>query len=180
MFYENGYGLDVNIATAKKWYALAAKGGLADAKSKLSELEQTDKKPIQHPDDSRLAGSQPVKAKTPVQEKTPVQAKTRTPGDNKIRREDWVKQQPADTYTLQLSSLLKEKDIIHFIQKNHLAENAAYIEVIIKGKTRYNALYGSYPTYVQAQNAITTLPVSLGKNKPWIRSFRVLHDLINQ
>jgi len=76
--------------------------------------------------------------------------------------------------------LLKEKDIIHFIQKNKLAENAAYIEVVIKGTTRYNALYGNYATYEQAKKAVTTLPGSLGKNRPWIRNFGILQDLINQ
>jgi septal ring-binding cell division protein DamX len=192
VFYENGYGLDVNITTAKKWYVLAAKGGLAEAKSKLYELEQIDKKSIQHPDVAKLdvaklASSQPVqektpvKAKTPAKTKSPVQTKTRAAaGNSNIRREDWVMQQPAEAYTLQLSSLLKEKDIIRFIQKNQLLENAAYIEVIIKGKTRYNALYGSYPTYAQAKDAVSTLPASLGKNKPWVRNFRILQDLINQ
>jgi len=186
VFYENGYGLDVNIPTAKKWYALAAKGGLAEAKSKLSELEQSDKKPIQHPDVAKLASSQPVQAKppvktkTPAKTKTPVKAKTRMSGSSSIKREDWVMQQPVDAYTLQLSRLLNEKDLIRFIQKNQLVDNAAYIEVVIKGKTRYNALYGSYPTYAQAKDAISTLPASLGKNKPWIRNFRILQDLINQ
>ncbi len=168
VFYENGYGLDVNIATAKKWYALAANGGLAEAKSKLVELEQTDIKTIQHPDVSKLVSSQPV------------QATTKALSDNNIRRESWVKQQPGGAYTLQLSSLLKEIDIIHFIQKHRLVENAAYIEVVIKGITRYNALYGSYSTYEEAKQAIKTLPGSLGKGKPWIRNFGILQDLINQ
>lgn len=168
VFYENGYGLEVNIATAKKWYALAADGGLAEAKSKLVELEQADNKTVQHPDDSMLASSQPV------------QKSTTAPANNNIRREDWVKQQPSGSYTLQLSSLLIEEDIIRFIQKNQLVENAAYIEVVIKGKTRYNALYGSYQTYDQAKKAVTSLPVSIGNNKPWIRNFGILQDLINQ
>ena len=175
VFYENGYGLDANVATAKKWYALAAKGGLAEAKSKLSELELTDKKPIKHPDVAKLASSEPVQAKSPVRTKTSAAV-----GNSNIKREDWVMQQPAEAYTLQLSSLLKEKDIIRFIEKNQLVENAAYIEVIIKGKTRYNALYGIYPTYAQAKDAVSTLPASLGKNKPWIRNFRILQDLISQ
>ena len=174
VFYENGYGLDVNIATAKKWYALAANGGLAEAKSKLAELEQSDKKSIQHPDVSELVSSEPVQATTPAQ------TMARAPDNNNIRREDWVMQQSGGSYTLQLSSLLKEKDIIHFIQKNQLVENAAYIEVVIKGKTRYNALYGSYQTYEQAKKAIDSLPGSLGKTKPWIRNFGILQDLINQ
>jgi len=174
VFYENGYGLDVNIATAKKWYTLAANGGLAEAKSKLVELEQTDKKSIQHPDASELANGKPV------QETSPAEIMANASGDNNIRREDWVKQQSGGSYTLQLSSLLNEKDIVHFIQKHHLSANAAYVEVVIKGTTRYNALYGSYATYEEAKKAATSLSGRLGKNKPWIRNFGSLQDLIDQ
>jgi TPR repeat protein len=167
VFYENGYGLKEDIVTAKKWYALAANSGLAEAKSKLSELEQTDRKTISHPDVSDLISNQPDKT-TPT-----------TLRDDNIKRENWVKQQPADAYTLQLSSLLKEKDIVKFIQKHQLAADAAYIEVVIKGTTRYNALYGSYSTYEEARTAINSLPGNLVKNKPWIRNFGILQDLID-
>ncbi len=173
VFYENGYGLDADVATAKKWYALAASAGLAEAKSRLVELEQTEKT-IQHSDIPKLASNQPV------QKKTSIQKTTMALNDNNIKREGWVKQQDARTYTLQLLSLLKEKDIVDFIQKHQLAKNTAYIEVVIKGTTRYNALYGSYATYEQAKKAVISLPKSLGKNKPWIRNFGILQNLINQ
>lgn len=168
VFYENGYGLEEDIVTAKKWYALAANGGLNEAKSKLVELEKTDGKAIQHPDISGLVSNQLDKA-------TPIPFH-----DKKIKREDWVNQQPAGTYTLQLSSLLKEKDIVNFIQRNQLAANAAYIRVVIKGTTRYNALYGSYSTYEEAKKAISSLPENLSKGKPWVRNFGILQNLIKQ
>ena len=170
VFYENGYGLDVDIATAKNWYALAADSGLATAKAKLAELEQVDIKPIQHPQASELASSRPVQKTTTA----------RIPNDHNIKREDWAKQQSAGSYTLQLSSLLNEQDMINFIQKYQLVANAAYIEVVIKGTTRYNALYGTYSTYEQAKKAIASLPERVRENKPWIRNFGVLQDLINQ
>ena len=168
VFYENGYGLKEDLVTAKKWYALAANGGLAEAKSKLADLEKMDKKIIQHPDVSDLVSNQPDKA-------------THTPlHDKRIKREDWVNQQPAGTYTLQLSRLLKEKDIVNFIQKNNLAADAAYIRVVIKGTIRYNALYGSYSTYEEAKKAINSLPGNLSKSKPWVRNFGILQNLIKQ
>ena len=168
VFYENGYGLDKDLATAKQWYGLAAKGGLREAKLKLTELEQADDDTIQHPDVTDLVDNQPDKVSA-----LPLH-------DNNIRREDWVKQQSGDSYTLQLSSMLEEKDIINFIQKYQLAENAAYIEVVIKGTTRYNALYGNYTTYEEAKKAATSLPEGLGKNKPWVRNFGILQGLIKQ
>lgn len=168
VFYENGYGLKQDIATAKKWYTLAASRGLDEAKSKLADLEKTDEKIIQHPDVSDLMRNQPGKI-------------TLTPlHDKRIKREDWVNQQPAGTYTLQLSSLLKEKDIVNFIQKNKLVADAAYIRVVIKGTIRYNALYGSYSTYEEAKKAISLLPGNLSKSKPWVRNFGILQNLIKQ
>lgn len=168
IFYENGYGLKEDIVTAKKWYTLAADGGLNEAKSKLVELEKTDGKVIQHPDASDLASNRQDKPFSP------------SLLDNKIKREDWVNQQPAGAYTLQLSSLLEEKDIVNFIQKNQLVADAAYIEVVIKGTARYSVLYGNYSTYKEAKKAINSLPGNLSKNKPWIRNFGILQDLIKQ
>ncbi len=166
VFYENGYGLKKDMVVAKKWYTLAANDGLAEAKLRLAALEQVDQETIQHPETSKLADSQSN------------ETMSRALGEHSIKREDWVKQQPSKSYTLQLSSLLKERDIIRFIQKNKLVENAAYIEVVIKGKTRYNALYGHYPSYEQAKNAIASLPASVRKNKPWVRKFGILQELI--
>jgi TPR repeat protein len=166
VFYENGYGLEKDLATAKKWFGLAAKGGLTEAKSKLSELEQAGDNTVQHPDVTDLVVNQPDKV-SPV-----------PPRDNNIRREDWVRQQSGESYTLQLSSMLEEKDIVNFIQKHKLTPNAAYIEVVIKGTTRYNALYGSYTTYEEAKKAAASLTGSLGKNKPWVRNFGILQGLI--
>lgn len=166
VFYENGYGLEKNLPTAKKWYTLAAKGGLNEAKLKLVELEKSDNETVKHPKISDLVTTQ---AEETISQ--PLR-------DNKIKREGWVKQQAAESYTLQLSSLLHEKDIVNFIQKNQLAADAAYIKIMIKGTIRYNALYGNFPTYEEAKKAINSLPGNLSKNKPWIRNLGILQDLL--
>ncbi|MFT5425784.1 MAG: hypothetical protein ACI9ZT_000717 [Gammaproteobacteria bacterium] len=170
VFYENGYGLEKNLATAKKWYELASNGGLGEAKSKLIELEQADSNTIQHPDVADL----------PVVADQVGKVTSKTLRDNNIRREAWVKQQSGKSYTLQLSSMVEEKDIVNFIQKHQLAADAAIIEVVIKGTTRFNAIYGSYATYEDAQKAVAALPESLGNNKPWVRNFGILQGLIKQ
>lgn len=168
VFYENGYGLEKDLVTAKKWYKLASKGGLGEAKSKLTELEQTDNNTIQHPDVTDLVDKQADKV-----DSKPLH-------DNDIRREAWVKQQSGKSYTLQLSSMIEEKGIVNFIQKHKLAADVAYIEVVIKGITRYNVIYGSYTTYEEAQKAAVALPGSLVNIKPWVRNFGILQGLIKQ
>ena len=168
VFYENGYALEKDLATAKKWYELASKGGLGEAKSKLIELEQADNNTVQHPDVADLVDRQLDKV-----DSKPLR-------DNNIRREAWVKQQPGKSYTLQLSSMVEEKNIVNFIQKHQLATDAAYVEIVIKGTTRFNAIYGSYTTYEEAQKAAAALPGSLSKIKPWVRNFGILQKLIRQ
>ncbi len=168
VFYENGYGLEKDLASAKKWYELAAASGLSEAESKLAELERMNNNAEQHPDVAHIKNRQPVKvAAQPLR-------------NNRIRREVWAKQQSGKSYTLQLSSMVEEKDIVDFIQKHQLTANAAYVQVVIKGATRFNAIYGSYATYAEAQRAAASLPGSLGNIKPWVRNFGVLQKLIKQ
>ena len=168
VFYENGYGVEKNIDTAKQWYTLASDAGLGEAKSKLVELETSQDDTIKHPDVTSLASTQPT------------DNPSTTLLDQSIKREAWLKQQPPGHYTLQLSSLLNEQDLVNFIQKNQLAADAAYIEVVIKGTTRYNALYGSYASHEEAKKAISSLPERIRKSKPWVRNFGILQKLLKQ
>ena len=177
VFYENGYGLTKNMDTAKQWYAKAAKQGLEEAKQKLAGLSQQ----ISHPEPAALSqapamapaeeqvavASQPIPATTSVQ-----------PAANGIKREDWVKQQRPDSYTLQLSSVLHENDILKFIKTNKLESQAAYIQVVVNDTTRYTAIYGVYNTHAEATQAIKQLPANLQKDKPWVRNFGVLQKML--
>ena len=97
-----------------------------------------------------------------------------------IKREDWLMQQNANNYTLQLVSVLDETDMLRFIRQYQLEAKIAYVNVIIKGQNRYNAVYGSFSSYEEAQQAVNTLPAEIRKNKPWARTFGALQKLIKQ
>ena len=185
VFYENGYGLSKNMDTAKQWYAKAAKQGLEEAKQKMTELSQQ----ITHPDpvtmpkpEAPVASPQPVAAPPPAATPAappPVATDTTFhPAASGIKRENWVKQQRPDTYTLQLSSVTNENDILKFIHTNRLESEAAYIRVVIKDSTRYTAIYGVYNSHAEAEQAIKRLPANLQKDKPWVRNFGVLQKML--
>lgn len=185
VFYENGYGLTKNMDTAKQWYSKAAKQGLEEAKQKLAELSQQ----ISHPEPATLSQTPPMEPAdmpvlAPAEEQVLVTGQPATvvpsaqPAAGDIKREDWVKQQRPDSYTLQLSSVLNEKDILNFIKSNNLEAQAAYIRVVIEGTTRYTAIYGVYNTHTEATQAINKLPANLQKDKPWVRNFGVLQKLL--
>ena len=158
VFYENGLVVEINLQTARKWYERAMAQGLAQANKKLQALDTGDTKTTQE-----------TLADYTIDE---IQ-------QDGIKREDWVLRQNPKTYTLQIVSLVKEANIIRFIEENQLDSDAAYIEVVINNVKRYNAFYGSYDNFEQAQQAIKDLPDNLSKTKPWIRNYGVLQQMLN-
>ena len=54
------------------------------------------------------------------------------------------------------------------------------IQVVIDDVTRYNAFYGVYDSYSEAELSIQTLPTAVLRANPWIRNFRILHNMIKQ
>ncbi len=162
VLYENGYGLDKDLQIARQWYKQAADQGLQEARNKLAELDKRkikEDKIIAHPEVDFLPS---------------------LVAEGGIKRRDWVIRQPPDTYTLQLVSLLSEKESLKYIKKNNLADNAAYFKVIVKGTARYTVIYGAYNTYNQAQRAIKQLPKNLREGNPWVRNFGILQGLLSK
>ena len=158
VYYENGYGVDKNPEEAKLWYERASAQGLKEATEKLAGIEPS----------LNQKNNKPSGMDYSIDE-----ISTTT-----IRREDWVRSQKPENYTLQIGSVLKEKDIIDYINENHLESDAAYMKVVVNDVTRYSAFYGVYDTYDQAKAAIDRLPENLRKVKPWIRNFNVLQSML--
>lgn len=174
VFYENGHGVERDTDEAARWYERAAAQGLAQAEDRLAALDETS--PAEpSPADSEQAG-EPAAAADPE----PVAGEDYdineiTPGG--IRRGDWVLQQPADSYTLQIGSVTREQAIIDLIQDQGLETEAAYIKVVIDGVTRYNGLYGNYSTYEEAEQAAGRVTAETGI-EPWIRNIGILQEMI--
>jgi len=187
VLYENGQGLEKNLKLAREWYQRAADQGLEEARKKLAmlDIEQTAET-ITHPDVESISATSANDqvAKVDPRDKTTSQSDIKAASSVKattgIKRENWIMQQHPKTYTLQLGSVIWEKDIIEFITENNLGNNAAYIEVVINGVTRFTALYGVFSTYAEAQEAIKELPVHIQKGKPWVRNFGILQGLLKQ
>ena len=98
--------------------------------------------------------------------------------ENDLNLSNWLRQQAADNYTLQLGSVINVNDIINYIKQSGLDSKAGYIVVIVNGTTRYTAVYGLYDTYNDAELAVSELPVAIQRNKPWIRNTGILQGLL--
>ena len=180
VFYENGYGVEKNALMARDWYERAAAQGLEEAKKKLAGLDTS------LPDTKEETATVVPTTEQPAEETEqtiPELASQYSSSEitpNGIKREDWVLRQPSNFYTLQVGSVTDEKKLINFIHSNGIETNTAYIEVVIAGVTRYNALYGTYSSYSDATQAIENLPDSIKRAKPWIRNFGILHKMIQK
>ncbi len=194
VFYENGYGVTANIDTAREWYQKASDQNLSEAQEKLKELLLAEQKSNQPVATETVAVAEPasiepkqylesnesssLKLDTGMEKDTSPEHPVSFPGD--IKREDWVMAQQTNIYTVQISSSTSEKGIIKFLKDNNLQSNSAYIKVFVKGETRYSALYGSFSTYTEAEQAINSLPEHIQASEPWVRNFGKLQRLLEQ
>jgi TPR repeat protein len=173
VFHENGYGVAKNLSKAKEWYQLAADQGLQEAIEKLQSLPEKEIAVVSNNNATAATETPVITAK----ESTP--SSTSTPdASSELNLSDWLRQQPADNYTIQLGSVVNEKDIIKYIKSSGLDSNAGYIEVIVNDITRYTAIYGIYDTYQNAELAVNELPSAIQKTKPWIRNTGILQGLL--
>jgi TPR repeat protein len=173
VFNENGYGVSKDINKAREWYQLAADQGLQEAIEKLRSLpkQQTESVVKNEPVVSELDNPATNDA-IEVENTSPSKA------TNDLNLSNWLRQQPADNYTLQLASVVSEEDIIKYIKDSNFNSDAGYIEVIVNGITRYTAIYGLYDTYQNAELAINDLPMAVQKAKPWVRNTGILQGLL--
>ena len=80
------------------------------------------------------------------------------PASFKMRDKSWVSSQNPQGYTIELSNGEKASDVAGTLQKAPKNERMAEVKYQRDGKQYYKCVYGSYPTYEAAQQALSTLP----------------------
>lgn len=166
VFYENGYGVEKNLEQARAWYRKAAEQNVVKAAERLKVLT-----------DNETAAAMQTASATEVDSSNVAAVQTAS-NSAELRRDSWVRNQSAEQYTIQLISLTDEQAVRKYLQDNALTDNGGYIEVMVNSTRRYNAIYGDYASHESAQAAITALPASVQKVKPWVRNFSVLQKIM--
>jgi len=101
--------------------------------------------------------------------------------DGHPHREDWLLQQPAKLYSLQLLGSRSEKSVTRFIKDNALdLSQTAYYRGSFKDSAWFVLLYGLYPSRDEALKAREGLPAAVRKGKPWPRSLESVHSAIGE
>jgi len=112
---------------------------------------------------------QPVQAKSETTSSTAEKAQpasARKSAENDHRQ--WLLQQPARNYTLQLMALSKRQAAQQLLRKySNLPQPVKYIHLVSKGREKFVIVYGSYATTAEAAKAKKALPAAL--RNTWLR-----------
>jgi len=93
----------------------------------------------------------------------------------------WLKAQPADYFTIQLAGSPDEKNIIRYITRSSLDGELAYVLIARKNRSSwYVVLHGSFESRAEASRVVEFFPPELKKNKPWIRQFSKLRNVLDE
>ncbi len=177
VFHENGYGVDKDTNKAREWYQLAADQGLPEAKKKLQALGNI-KTTVATKSENVDAGNKVVPTPEKTTNSIPATVEQPSTSNSELNLSNWLRQQAADNYTLQLGSVINENDIVNYIKQSGLGVKAGYIVVNVNGITRYTAIYGLYDTYKNAEIAFSELPLAIQKAKPWVRNTGILQGIL--
>ena len=96
----------------------------------------------------------------------------------KPRTVQWLRQQPAKYFTLQLFATANREKRDQFMRQQDHADRFATFETKRDGTLWYAVAYGSYATRAEATSAAASLPPSVGHVEPWIRTFASVQAII--
>jgi len=126
----------------------------------------TKNKPENNDTSRKLAAAD----KTAVKPKTATQKAASTqPSKKLLTGTAWLRAQNKSHYTIQLNASRSEASLQKYIKQYKLAGKATYVRTTLTGKNWFILLYGSYKDKQAANKAISQLPLSLRKVKPWSR-----------
>ena len=91
----------------------------------------------------------------------------------------WLRQQSPKFLTLQLFATTSRANRDSFIGRQDHVERYATFEMKRNASLLYVVTYGSYATQAEASAAASSLPSSVGRVKPWIRSFGSIQAILN-
>jgi septal ring-binding cell division protein DamX len=114
------------------------------------------------PDPNSISSQKPLIPEGALDTNAPVSFKQHDRG--------WVGKQNPQGYTIEISNSDKPADVASSLQKAPKNEPSAQVKYHHDGKQYYKGVYGSYPTYEAAQQALNALPEDV-KQKATVKTW---------
>ena len=198
-FYENGLTVTANEKMAFDWYKKSAESGYSYAQYNLGRMYSeglgTQKNLKEAIYWLRSASRHKVKKATEaltILEKKPLPSSKSSTHNQPVAHAPyhanpiakglaWVKKQAANHYTIQLSRSQDLEWILKLAASERLPQSITQIQSTNpNGDKWYTLIYGSFPSFQDAENARKSLPNSLKKWGPKLRRFGEIHKLLKK
>lgn len=92
------------------------------------------------------------------------------------RGEAWVREQPAEHYTIQVLAAGGADTLLPYLSRHNLEENAHLVLTQRQGNDWYLVLVGSHADREEARDAMEALPDAVRASGPWLRSLGSVTD----
>jgi len=146
-------------------------------------VEFADVEPVKFGNSEKKGINEPGATLAPVQtEQTPVvqlAASESEPMTEEMRGIDWLLNQSANNYVLQLIGAVEMATIIRFVEESGLDRSQLAFYKVRKSDGDWHVLaYGLYPDLEQARSAISTLPTKAQGQNPWPKAMSSIHEAV--
>lgn len=92
--------------------------------------------------------------------------------------EQWIMNQPGESYTIQLIATSNEAALQRFIGENNLRDSTVYYQTRKNGGSWFTLIQGSFKSSTLARSAIRKLASSLQIAKPWIKPIADIQEAL--
>ncbi len=163
------YGIDIaeNPPEAKLWMRRAAAQGQPQAIQalKLVQISAAEEPPVAT---QSVTVTQASKTKIVA---TVRQAQVKPAQTQSVQT---AKKASPNSYSIQLAASVDLPRLKKYVMTHHLKGKAGYYQACINNTAWYILIYGHYANRKQALQALQALPVSLKKQKPWLKSYETI------
>ncbi len=146
-----------------------------------ADLPYADGGPPLYPEgyESNMYSELPLEQKTVDVPDTYHVGANHSPTPHKDMDREWVNNQNAQGYTIELADDEKASQVANTLYKAPKNERTAEVKYQHDGKTYYKGLYGTYPSYDAAQQALSTLPEEV-RQKAGIKTWESVQHGVNE
>lgn len=118
-----------------------------------------------------------ARATKPSADAAPAKASpAKTPAHPNFRDANWLRQQSASAFTVQLLGSFSEATAQSFIESQAKPADYWYLKSRRQGKDWFIVLYGVYPSREAARAAVNGYPAHLKRLDPWVRQFQAIRQ----
>ena len=100
--------------------------------------------------------------------------------DAGVRSPDWLLEQPASNWSLQILGAHKPETLLSYVHQHQLGNKVAYFRTRLAKQDWHVILYGQYPSKDKAKAVIPYLPKYIQNNSPWPKDVKSVQKAIIQ